>query len=168
VSAGNGGQGGHGGNLVAGGGATGGSQPSHGLPAATGADSYWSKMDPATAYAHDRAAEYAAAQSAALMDPRLNPHHRDMMVDPRHAAMEDLRAVHHSQHALGGYVDHSAKTSSAFSPIQGSMLQTSGGFPMSGSRGYSFYDPIGFPKHHSQVAQSIRLVLKSKDHGFAP
>jgi hypothetical protein len=155
VSTGNGGQGGHGGNVVSSGGNGGsaGAQPVHSLPAPAGPDSYWSKMDPATAYAHDRAAEYAAAQSAALMDPRLNPHHRDaMMVDPRHAAMEDLRAVHHSQHGLGGYVDHSAKTSSAFSPIQGSMLQTaSGGFPMSGSRGYSFYDPIGFPKHHSQV-----------------
>lgn len=159
VSANNVAQGGHGGNVVSSGGngSTGGTQASHGLPAPAGPDSYWSKMDPATAYAHDRAAEYAAAQSAALMDPRLNPHHRDMMVDPRHATMEDLRAVHHSQlsasgHGLGGYVDHSAKTSSAFSPIQGSMLQTaSGGFPMSGSRGYSFYDPIGFPKHHSQV-----------------
>ena len=157
VSGGNNNQATHGGNVVSSGNGNAGSQATHGLPAPAGPDSYWSKMDPATAYAHDRAAEYAAAQSAALMDPRLNPHHRDMMVDPRHATMEDLRAVHHSQlsaggHGLGGYVDHNAKTSSAFSPIQGSMLQTaSGGFPMTGSRGYSFYDPIGFPKHHSQV-----------------
>jgi hypothetical protein len=117
--------------------------------------SYWPKMDPATAAyaaatAHDR--DYGS-----LMDPRLNPH-RDMM-DPRHH-MEDLRA-HQGQFGggNGGYGDHTVggngniKTSSAFSPIQGSMLQASAaaqGF-MGGSRGYSFYDPIGFPKHHSQV-----------------
>ena len=76
----------------------------------------------------------------------------------------DMDAMRHAQ-LTGGYGDPSgagvAKTSSAFSPIQGSMLQTAaaaqaaasqGAFAMSaGSRGYSFYDPIGFPKHHSQV-----------------
>lgn len=160
LSSGNAGGQGHGGNVVGSGGATGGNQSGHGLSSAGSADSYWPKMDPATAYAHDRAAADYAAQS--LMDPRLNPHHRDMMVDPRHA-MEDLRAVHHSQlsaggHGLGGYVDHNVKTSSAFSPIQGSMLQTaSGGFPMSGSRSYPFYDPIGFPKHHGQVRRPVRI-----------
>jgi hypothetical protein len=119
-------------------------------------------MDPATAAyaaatAHDR--DYGS-----LMDPRLNPH-RDMM-DPRHH-MEDLRA-HQGQFGggNGGYGDHTVggngniKTSSAFSPIQGSMLQASAaaqGF-MGGSRGYSFYDPIGFPKHHSQVLYWIDIV----------
>jgi len=139
---------GHGGNVV-GSGATAGSQSTHGLTTTGGTD-YWSN-------AHDRVAADYAAQSAALMDPRLNPYHRDMMVDPRHATMEDLRAAaHHNQlsagsHALGGYVDHTVKTSSAFSPIQGSMLHTaSGGFPMTGSRG-AFYDHIGFQKPHGQV-----------------
>merc|ERR1719412_1293426 len=72
-----------------------------------------------------------------------------------------MDAMRHAQ-LTGGYGDPGgagvAKTSSAFSPIQGSMLQTAAaaqaaqGFAMSaGSRGYSFYDPIGFPKHHSQV-----------------
>ena len=80
----------------------------------------------------------------------------------------DMDAMRHAQ-LTGGYGDPSgagvAKTSSAFSPIQGSMLQTAaaaqaaasqGAFAMSaGSRGYSFYDPIGFPKHHSQVLEVI-------------
>ena len=84
----------------------------------------------------------------------------------------DMDAMRHAQ-LTGGYGDPSgagvAKTSSAFSPIQGSMLQTAaaaqaaasqGAFAMSaGSRGYSFYDPIGFPKHHSQV---IIVLLKTK------
>ena len=80
----------------------------------------------------------------------------------------DMDAMRHAQ-LTGGYGDPGgagvAKTSSAFSPIQGSMLQTAAaaqaaqGFAMSaGSRGYSFYDPIGFPKHHSQV------LFSSIDH----
>ena len=119
-----------------------------------------SKMDAASAYVaatHDR--DYGSM----LTDPRLHPHARDM-VDPRHH-MEDLRN-HHSQFSVpggnaagnGGY-DHTGagnaagniKTSSAFSPIQGSLMQASATQFMGGSRGYSFYDPIGFPKHHSQV-----------------
>lgn len=110
----------------------------------------WPKMDPAYSV-HDR--DYGG-----LMDPRLNPH-----TDPRQH-MEDLRA--HSQFVNtaagnGGY-DHTGnagniKTSSAFSPIQGSMLQASAATGlMSGSRGgYTFYDHM-FPRHHSQV--------KSKHH----
>lgn len=131
------------------------SMPVQGSTSAQLEASYWPKMDPATAaYAsavHDR--DYGS-----LMDPRLNPHAARDMVDPRHH-MEDLR-THHSQFANagnGGY-DHTGgnggniKTSSAFSPIQGSMLQASAASQfMGGSRGYSFYDPIGFPKHHSQV-----------------
>lgn len=72
----------------------------------------------------------------------------------------EMDSMRHAQ-LTGGYGDPSgggvAKTSSAFSPIQGSMLQTAAqsqaAFAMSaaGGRGYSFYDPIGFPKHHSQV-----------------
>ena len=50
-----------------------------GLPGLAGsaADAYWPKMDPygVAAVGHER--DYG------LMDPRLNPHHRDM-VDPRH------------------------------------------------------------------------------------
>ena len=81
----------------------------------------------------------------------------------------DMDAMRHAQ-LTGGYGDPGgagvAKTSSAFSPIQGSMLQTAAaaqaaqGFAMSaGSRGYSFYDPIGFPKHHSQVLLSAINTL---------
>ena len=121
------------------------------------------KMDPA-AYAGIHERDYGS-----LMDPRLNPHARDM-VDPRHH-MEDLRS-HHSQFGgnaagNGGY-DHTGgnagniKTSSAFSPIQGSMLQASASGFMGGSRGYSFYDPIGFPKHHSQVSH-MRKSRKTSD-----
>ena len=59
--------------------------------------------------------------------------------------------------ATGGYDKSSAAAaaaaSSAFSPIQaaaaGSMLNSSG-FSMHSSRNY-FYDPLSFPKHHSQV-----------------
>ena len=128
------------------------------MPASQGSQlaseaAYWPKMDPA-AYAAVHERDYGS-----LMDPRLNPHARDM-VDPRHH-MEDL-SRHHSQFGgntgNGGY-DHTGgnagniKTSSAFSPIQGSMLQASASGFMGGSRGYSFYDSIGFPKHHmhSQV-----------------
>ena len=60
--------------------------------------------------------------------------------------------------ATGGYDKHSAAAaaaaSSAFSPIQaaaaGSMLNSSGFASMHSSRNY-FYDPLSFPKHHSQV-----------------
>ena len=60
--------------------------------------------------------------------------------------------------AVGGYDKSSAAAaaaaSSAFSPIQaaaaGSMLNSSG-FSMHGSRNYFGYDPLSFPKHHSQV-----------------
>jgi hypothetical protein len=56
--------------------------------------------------------------------------------------------------AVGGYdVSKTSAASSAFSPIQaaaaGSMLNSSG-FSMPSSRNY-FYDPLSFPKHHSQV-----------------
>ena len=86
--------------------------------------------------------------------------------------MDMQRADMEMRHAqlTGGYGDPSgagvAKTSSAFSPIQGSMLQTAaaqaasqGAFAMSaaGGRGYSFYDPIGFPKHHSQVSRKCNF-----------
>jgi len=74
--------------------------------------------------------------------------------------MEDLRSHHAGQfggNGNGAY-DHTGgngniKTSSAFSPIQGSMLQASASSFMPGSRGYNFYDSIGFSKHHmhSQV-----------------
>ena len=79
--------------------------------------------------------------------------------------MDDIRS-HHSQFSGNGAgnagYDHTGanagniKTSSAFSPIQGSMLQASAasGF-MRGYSGTSFYDPIGFPKHHSQVCAYI-------------
>ena len=118
------------------------------------ADSYWPKMDPAAAYAasvHER--DYG------LLDPRLNPHARDMS-DPRHH-MEDLRA--HSQFVGGngnGAYDHTGgnagniKTSSAFSPIQGSMLQYSAASQFMGRSGGGnpFFDPLShYPKHHSQV-----------------
>ena len=129
-----------------------------GMPVSQGsqltADSYWPKMDPAAAYAasvHER--DYG------LLDPRLNPHARDMS-DPRHH-MEDLRA--HSQFVGGngnGAYDHTGgnagniKTSSAFSPIQGSMLQYSAASQFMGRSGGGnpFFDPLShYPKHHSQV-----------------
>jgi len=129
-----------------------------GMPVSQGsqltADSYWPKMDPAAAYAasvHER--DYG------LLDPRLNPHARDMS-DPRHH-MEDLRA--HSQFVGGngnGAYDHTGgnagniKASSAFSPIQGSMLQYSAASQFMGRSGGGnpFFDPLShYPKHHSQV-----------------
>jgi hypothetical protein len=103
---------------VGGNGAPDGVQVSLGLPTTAASDAYWSKLETASVS--------AVAQSAMLMDPRLNPHHREAMVaDPRHVAMEDLRAAQQSQqHALGSYVDNSTKTL-AFSPIQGSILRNS-------------------------------------------
>ena len=68
--------------------------------------------------------------------------------------------------AAGGYDKSSAAAaaaaSSAFSPIQaaaaGSMLNSSG-FSMHSSRNY-FYDPLSFPKHHSQVRQCPSCPLR--------
>jgi len=63
----------------------------------------------------------------------------------------------------GGYGDHTGagnpagniKTSSAFSPIQGSMLQYSAASQFMGRSGGAnpFFDPLSahYPKHHSQV-----------------
>ena len=106
---------------------------------------YWPKMDPA-AYAAVHERDFGS------FDPRLNPHAAHHM--------EDLRSHHAGQfggNGNGAY-DHTGgngniKTSSAFSPIQGSMLQASASSFMPGSRGYNFYDSIGFSKHHmhSQV-----------------
>ncbi len=129
--------------------------------AAAQAANYWPKVDYG---GHER----AALDYGGLMDPRLNPHHRDM-VDPRH--MEDhLRHGAAAAAHLGGYGGaaggggngssggsagaggENPKSSSAFSPIQGGMLNTSAaGFSMPASRNY-FYDPLAFPKHHSQVS----------------
>jgi hypothetical protein len=74
--------------------------------------------------------------------------------------MEDLRA--HSQFVGTGNgnvgYDHTGgnagniKTSSAFSPIQGSMLhQYSAASQFMGRSGGGFFDPLSYPKHHSQV-----------------
>ena len=135
-----------------------------GMPVSQGsqltADSYWPKMDPAAAAAYD-----VHARDYGLLDPRLNPHARDMG-DPRHQ-MEDLRAHSHFVGAgngnAGGYGDHTGagnpagniKTSSAFSPIQGSMLQYSAASQFMGRSGGAnpFFDPLSahYPKHHSQV-----------------
>ena len=124
------------------------------------AESYWPKMDPAAYGVHDR--DYQS-----LMDPRLNPHARDIN-DPRNH-MEDLRAHSGFVGGNGGY-DHTGgnagniKGSSAFSPIQNTMLQAtaSAGF-MGGSRGgYSFYDHLSFPpKHHSQVRQTYIIFVSN-------
>ena len=119
-------------------------------PAAAAAEAYgWPKMDPATAYAAVHERDYGSL----MTDPRLN------LRDMHH--MEDL-SRHHSQftggNGNGGYDNSNAgniKTSSAFSPIQGSMLQASSGF-MGGRGGYPFYDPIGYSKHHSQVIYSLK------------
>lgn len=121
----------------------------------TAADYHWPKMDPA-------AAAYAAGvheRDYGLLDPRLNPHAARDMSDPRHH-MEDLRA--HSQFVGTGNgnvgYDHTGgnagniKTSSAFSPIQGSMLhQYSAASQFMGRSGGGFFDPLSYPKHHSQV-----------------
>lgn len=107
---------------------------------AAAAEAYgWPKMDPASAYAAVHERDYGSL----MTDPRLNLHH-----------MEDL-SRQHSQYTggNGGYDNTNAgniKTSSAFSPIQGSMPLASSGF-VGGRGGYPFYDSIGFPKHHSQV-----------------
>ena len=109
---------------------------------AAAAEAYgWPKMDPASAYAAVHERDYGSL----MTDPRLNLHH-----------MEDL-SRQHSQYTggNGGYDNTNAgniKTSSAFSPIQGSMPLASSGF-VGGRGGYPFYDSIGFPKHHSQVCQ---------------
>ena len=67
--------------------------------------------------------------------------------------------------AAGGYdksAAAAAAASSAFSPIQaaaaGSMLNSSG-FSMHSSRNY-FYDPLSFPKHHSQARECPFCPLK--------
>jgi len=115
------------------------------------AESYWPKMDPSV-YGHER--DYQS-----LMDPRLNPHARDINDHRNH--MEDLRAPAQFVGGNVGY-DHTGsnagniKGSSAFSPIQNTMLQATAAYAgsMGGSRNpYStFYDFSSFPpKHHSQV-----------------
>ena len=128
----------------------------------TAADYHWPKMDPA-------AAAYAAGvheRDYGLLDPRLNPHAARDMSDPRHH-MEDLRA--HSQFVGTGNgnvgYDHTGgnagniKTSSAFSPIQGSMLhQYSAASQFMGRSGGGFFDPLSYPKHHSQVIIITYLV----------
>lgn len=109
------------------------------------ADSYshWAKMDP-SAYAaavHER--DYGV-----MPDPRLMPNH-----------MEDLRNHPHFGNGNAGiYGDHTAnnpniKTSSAFSPIQGSMLQQAqaSGFMSGGRGGYPLYGDMFGPKAYSQV-----------------
>jgi hypothetical protein len=121
-----------------------GSHPAGGLvhtPQHLLTDTYWPKMDPAYTHAHER----AAIDYGLMADPRLNQHHavhrhHQLDVDPRQLA------------GAGGAMSYSDKTSSAFSPIQAAqgMLNTSAGFPMTGSRNY-FYDTLSFPKHHSQV-----------------
>ena len=109
----------------------------------------WPKMDPATAYAAVHERDYGSL----MTDPRLNLHH-----------MEDL-SRQHSQYTggNGGYDNTNAgniKTSSAFSPIQGSMP----GF-VGGRGGYHpFYD--GFPKHHSQVNKALNFEIKMGTYGF--
>ena len=75
-----------------------------GLPGLAGsaADAYWPKMDPygVAAMSHER--DYG------LMDPRLNPHHRDM-VDPRHqvhdidAAIERCCTSIHLRYQIDSY-----------------------------------------------------------------
>ena len=116
---------------------------------AAAAEAYgWPKMDPASAYAAVHERDYGSL----MTDPRLNLHH-----------MEDL-SRQHSQYTggNGGYDNTNAgniKTSSAFSPIQGSMPLASSGF-VGGRGGYPFYDSIGFPKHHSQVCvNSVRKEI---------
>ena len=162
--------GGQTGNNATAGAGTNGGQSSLPVALGGGATEYWKNVDPAGYAAatsgHERV-DYSSTAAQSLLDPRMNPHsavHRDM-VDPRHHMDEQLRA-HHAAAQLGaGYADPASvaagaavsKTSSAFSPIQGSMLQTaaSGGFPMSaGSRSYFPYDTIGFQKH-SQVRHQL-------------
>ena len=70
--------------------------------------------------------------------------------------------------AAGGYdksAAAAAAASSAFSPIQaaaaGSMLNSSGFASMHSSRNY-FYDPLSFPKHHSQVQKLFASCSWSK------
>lgn len=100
------------------------------------------KMDP-TAYA----ARMHETDYGSLMDPRLQ--------DPRHQM--EMERVHSQFGGNPGY-DHSGanvKTSSAFSPIQNSIMQqasaATAGY-LGGPRGaYPFYDHSLFPKPHSQV-----------------
>ena len=91
-----------------------------------------------------------AASAAAATAAR---HHMDEQIRQAHAAVSGYDVVATS--------NANVKTSSAFSPIQAGMIQTAqaaAGFPMTAaaaasSRGYSFYDPIGFQKH-SQVIKN--------------
>ena len=123
---------------------------------AAAAAAYWpAKMDPyGSVGGHDRVSDYA--QHAGLMAE----HHRAMN-DPRNQ-LEDFRTQ--GQGHLGGYGDV-AKTSSAFSPIQtAGMFNSSTGFSMPSSRNY-IYDPLSFPKHHSQVnyfshTQPLQSLIK--------
>ena len=119
---------------------------------------YWPKMD-GYGYGHQ------------LMDQRLGADPRDY--DPRglhpgnHQSLmaeAELRG-----HQAGGWGEHPAppsatagvspnsvasiKSSSAFSPLQSSMLQSSSGFPgMPTPRSYpAFYDPISFPQPPAKV-----------------
>jgi len=115
---------------------------------ASSSEHYWPKMD-GYGYGHQ------------LMDQRL-PDPRDY--DPRglhpgnHHMTEDLR--HHGHGwpdpaqtpALSPDSAVATKTTSAFSPLQSSMLQSSSGFAMPNPRTYpAFYDPISFPQPPTKV-----------------
>lgn len=113
---------------------------------------YWPKMD-GFGYGHQ------------LMEQRL-PDPRDY--DPRglhpgnpHQGLmnEELRHGGHGaptsawgEHPSTVSPNSGVKTTSAFSPLQSSMLQTSAGFGMPNPRSYpAFYDPISFPQAPSKV-----------------
>ena len=121
-------------------------------------DHYWPKMD-GYGYGHQ------------LMDQRL-PDPRDY--DPRglhpgnHQSLmsEELRHQGHLATSATGsgsgvWGEHPSavspnsvgtKTTSAFSPLQSSMLQSSSGFAMPNPRSYpAFYDPISFPQPPTKV-----------------
>ena len=124
----------------------------------------WQKVgDP---YGHDRV---VADYGAGLVDPRLNPHHRDM--DEQRHPMDDMRhqtgngQIGGAGSGSGGYggggggVDAVKTSSSAFSPIQGAaaagMLNSA---TMAASSRNYFYDPLTFPRNNSQVILNCRTT----------
>ena len=121
------------------------------------AEHYWPKMD-GYGYGHQ-------LMEQRLPDPREYDPRGLHPGNPHQGIMgEDLR--HHHQLAAGGWGDHAGpvspgpaapKSTSAFSPLQSSMLHNAAihsppGFGMANPRGYAaFYDPIAFSQAPTKV-----------------
>ncbi|XP_066942570.1 zinc finger protein rotund-like isoform X3 [Macrobrachium rosenbergii] len=113
---------------------------------------YWPKPEATALDSMDGRMSEACLQGG--LDPTRHLPSRDPHIDPR---AEELRHTPaHMPTSNMSYDSIATKTSSAFTPIQTSMLPISGGTQLSmaaasSSQRYFPYEPISFPKTHSQM-----------------